>query len=117
MSDLPVDLRGVLRGLHDHHVEYALNGAVAMVFYGYVRNTEDLDIVVNPVEENLDRVGDWLRSNRRRAEAESGAAVRGARALGHAERFECHGPDVAGAGGRSAASARAAGMAAADRGG
>ena len=31
-----------------------------MVFYGYVRTTEDLDVAVNPACENLDRVADWL---------------------------------------------------------
>lgn len=62
MSDLLVDLRGLLRGLHEHNVEYALIGAIAMVFYGYVRNTEDLDVVVNPDSENLDRVTEWLKS-------------------------------------------------------
>ena len=33
-----------------------------MVFYGYVRNTEDLDLLVNPDPENLGRVADWLAS-------------------------------------------------------
>jgi hypothetical protein len=42
MTDRLVDLRGLLRGLHDHHVDFVLFGAIAMVFYGYVRSTEDL---------------------------------------------------------------------------
>jgi hypothetical protein len=33
-----------------------------MTFYGYVRLTEDLDVIVDPDEENLDRVADWLIS-------------------------------------------------------
>jgi hypothetical protein len=33
-----------------------------MLFHGFVRNTEDLDIVVAPDQENLDRVADWLMS-------------------------------------------------------
>ena len=37
-----VNLRGLLRGLHGHGVDYLISGAMAMVFYGYVRNTEDL---------------------------------------------------------------------------
>ena len=53
---------GLLRGLHDHNVEYVLTGALAMVFYGYVRNSEDLDVVVAPDQENLDRVAEWLSS-------------------------------------------------------
>lgn len=51
-----------LRGLHDHKVEHVLIGAVAMLFYGYVRNPEDLDIAVNPARDNVDRVADWLIS-------------------------------------------------------
>jgi hypothetical protein len=39
-----------------------LLGALAMIFYGYVRTTEDLDILVNPERANLDRVAEWLMS-------------------------------------------------------
>lgn len=63
-----VNLRGLLRGLHSHDVRYLVSGAMAMVFYGYVRNTEDLDLIVDPDPENLDRVADWLTS--------TGAALR-----------------------------------------
>lgn len=62
MTEPLVDLRGLLRGLHEHRIDYVLSGALAMVFYGYVRNTEDLDIVVAPDQENLDRVTQWLIS-------------------------------------------------------
>ncbi|MGA8339133.1 MAG: hypothetical protein WB761_30635 [Solirubrobacteraceae bacterium] len=62
MSDLIVDLRGLLRRLHEHDVDYVLFGALAMVFYGYVRNTEDLDIAIDPEPDNLDRVTEWLQS-------------------------------------------------------
>lgn len=62
MSNVLVDLRGLLRGLHEHQVEYVLFGAMGMLFYGYVRNTEDLDIAVKPDRENLDRVAEWLMS-------------------------------------------------------
>jgi hypothetical protein len=55
MTEPLVDLRGLLRGLHEHRAAYVVTGALAMVFYGYVRNTEDLDIVVAPDQENLDR--------------------------------------------------------------
>jgi hypothetical protein len=57
-----VNLRGLLRGLHTHGVSYLVSGAMAMVFYGYVRNTEDLDLIVDPEPENLDRLADWLTS-------------------------------------------------------
>lgn len=62
MTEPLVDLRGLLRGLHEHQVDYVLTGALAMVFYGYVRNTEDLDIVVAPDQENLNRATEWLIS-------------------------------------------------------
>jgi hypothetical protein len=62
MTDPLVDLRGLLRGLNEHRVEYVVTGAGAMIFYGYVRNSEDLDIVVAPDEENLDRLAEWLGS-------------------------------------------------------
>jgi hypothetical protein len=62
MTDPLVDLRGLLRGLHEYGVQFVLFGAMAMLFYGYVRNTEDLDIVINSDPKNLDRVTDWLIS-------------------------------------------------------
>lgn len=62
MTEPLVGLRDLLRGLHEHRVEYVVTGALAMVFYGYVRNTEDLDIVVAPDQENLDRATQWLIS-------------------------------------------------------
>ncbi len=36
------------------------SGAAALSFYGYVRATVDLDVVVRPSEDNLRRVHDWL---------------------------------------------------------
>jgi hypothetical protein len=62
MTDPFVDVRDLLRGLHSYCVDYVLFGALALLFYGYVRTTEDLDIAVNPEPENLDRVTEWLRS-------------------------------------------------------
>src|SRR5947209_2933808 len=59
-----LNLRGLLRGLHSHEIRYLVSGAMAMVFYGYVRNTEDLDLLVDPDPENLDRVADWLTAAR-----------------------------------------------------
>lgn len=62
MSEPVVDLRTLLRGLQEHEVDFVLFGALAMVFYGFVRNTEDLAIVVAADQENLDRVAEWLMS-------------------------------------------------------
>ena len=57
-----VDARELLRGLDKHEVEHVVFGALAMLFYGTVRTTEDLDIVVAPDEDNLNRVAEWLMS-------------------------------------------------------
>jgi hypothetical protein len=62
MTEPLVDAREMLRGLHRQKVEFVVFGALAMLFYGYVRTAEDLDIVVAPDEGNLDRVADWLTS-------------------------------------------------------
>jgi predicted nucleotidyltransferase len=62
VSEQLVSLREILQGLHDHEVDYVLFGATAMLFYGVVRNTEDVDIVVANSEANLRRVHDWLVS-------------------------------------------------------
>jgi len=62
MTEPLVDARELIRGLHKYEVEYLLFGALAMLFYGYVRTTEDLGIVVSPERENLNRVAEWLMS-------------------------------------------------------
>ncbi len=62
VSEPLVDAQELLRGLDEHKVEYVVFGALAMLFYGFVRTTEDLDIVVAPDKENLNRVAEWLMS-------------------------------------------------------
>jgi acylphosphatase len=77
-----VDLRAILRGLHDHEVAHVLFGSTAMLFYGFVRNTEDVDIVVAADEVNLRRVHDWLVS------IDARLALRPQRRFGPSERWE-----------------------------
>ncbi len=84
MTEPLADLRGLLQGLHEHRVEYVLFGSMAMLFYGYVRNTEDLDIAVNPDRENLDRVSEWLMS------IDAVLKLNPARAFGPRERWGMH---------------------------
>lgn len=79
-----VDLRGLLRGLHEHEVEYILFGAMGMLFYGYVRNTQDLDVIVKPDQENLNRVAEWLMS------LEAVLKLNPARRFGPRERWGLH---------------------------
>ena len=52
----------MLRGLRRHEVEFIVFGALAMLFYGYARSTQGLDLVVAPEQANLDRVADSLMS-------------------------------------------------------
>jgi hypothetical protein len=50
------DLRGLLTALAAADVEFVVVGGVAVGLHGYVRTTEDLDIVPNPESANLDRL-------------------------------------------------------------
>jgi hypothetical protein len=45
----------LLAGLADHDVRFLIVGGVAVTLHGYVRLTEDLDILLDPVEENITR--------------------------------------------------------------
>lgn len=50
------DLRGLVEALNASGVEFIAIGGVAVGALGFVRATEDLDIVPNPAPENLDRL-------------------------------------------------------------
>jgi hypothetical protein len=54
MSEL--DLRALLAALHDSQVRFVVIGGVAVAAHGYLRATEDLDIVPDPDRENLRRL-------------------------------------------------------------
>jgi hypothetical protein len=62
MTEPVVALRELLRSLREHEVDCILFGAAGLLFYGYARHTEDLDLIVSPDRENLERVTTWLRS-------------------------------------------------------
>jgi len=49
----PEDL---IKLLNDQHAEYVIIGAQALAAHGYVRATEDLDILINPTGQNIARV-------------------------------------------------------------
>jgi hypothetical protein len=55
------DLRSLLGALNDHGVEFVVIGGVAVGAHGYVRGTEDLDLVPNPDPANLDRLANALQ--------------------------------------------------------
>ncbi|PKD43915.1 nucleotidyltransferase [Rhodohalobacter barkolensis] len=46
--------------LNDQKVEYLLVGGYAVVLYGYVRYTGDIDFWINPTEENANRIVEVL---------------------------------------------------------
>ena len=50
------DMRELLRLFEVHQVRYALVGGFAVNFYGYVRATQDVDLLVAPTSENAVRV-------------------------------------------------------------
>lgn len=50
------DMKELLRLFEKHGVQYALVGGHAVNFYGYVRTTQDMDLLVVPTAENAGRV-------------------------------------------------------------
>jgi hypothetical protein len=46
----------VLRAFQDQNLEYVLIGATAMGFHGLIRATEDVDLVIKPTSENVERL-------------------------------------------------------------
>jgi hypothetical protein len=50
------DLRALLGALHERSVDFIVIGGVAVGAHGYVRGTEDLDVVPDPDPENLRRL-------------------------------------------------------------
>lgn len=54
------DFKDFLKLLNDKNVEYLLIGGYAVVYYGYVRNTGDMDIWVRVTKENLESTAEAL---------------------------------------------------------
>lgn len=50
------DLRSLLELLHERDVRFVVIGGVAVAAHGYVRGTEDLDLVPDPDPANLERL-------------------------------------------------------------
>jgi hypothetical protein len=76
MTEPLVDAREMLRGLRRSQVEFVVFGALAMVFYGYVRTTEDLEPGGRPRPREPRPGGGMADLDRRRAETESSTALR-----------------------------------------
>ena len=55
-------LERIFRALHRERVRYAVFGGIALNLHGIVRTTEDLDIFLEPTEENVRRLRVALHS-------------------------------------------------------
>ena len=53
--ELPPDFKELFRSLNAKGVEYLLIGGYAVIIHGYVRNTNDIDVVVSNDPENVTR--------------------------------------------------------------
>lgn len=56
-----LDVGGLLRRLHEAHIEYILIGGLAVNAWGVIRSTADIDICPSPSEQNLVRLASFLR--------------------------------------------------------
>ena len=50
------DLVGLCRSLNEHQVNYILIGGFAVILHGSVRGTKDIDLLVDPSEENVKKI-------------------------------------------------------------
>jgi predicted nucleotidyltransferase len=60
MMKMSEDFADFLKLLSDKNVDYVLVGGYAVVHYGYVRNTGDMDIWVRSAADNLRRTAEAL---------------------------------------------------------
>ena len=51
-----VDMKDLLRLFDEHDVEYVLVGGFAVNYYGYVRTTQDINLLVFPSPDNSGRI-------------------------------------------------------------
>jgi hypothetical protein len=56
------DLKALLGALHEQGVDFVVIGGVAVGAHGFVRGTEDLDLVPDPDPENLKRLVQTLEA-------------------------------------------------------
>ena len=54
-------LRRLFQALHDEGVDYVLVGGIALGLQGLVRATQDIDLFVDPAQENIARIQRALR--------------------------------------------------------
>jgi hypothetical protein len=61
MPDISPDMRDFLALLIKHDVQFALCGGFAVSYYGFIRTTMDIDILVYPSPANAASIMDVLR--------------------------------------------------------
>ena len=61
MTEPPLDIAELLRGLHAAGVDHVLVGGLAVNAYGVIRATKDVDICPSPEPTNLARLASLLR--------------------------------------------------------
>lgn len=57
---LTQDMKEFIELLEKYHVEYVLVGGFAVNYYGYIRTTQDIDILIFPSSENAQKMIDAL---------------------------------------------------------
>lgn len=50
------DLVSLCKSLNDQGVKYLLIGGFAVIIYGFVRGTKDIDLLVDPSPENIEKI-------------------------------------------------------------
>jgi hypothetical protein len=56
------ELLRVLRAFEEQKLDYVLIGATAMAFHGLIRATEDVDLLIRPSPENVERLRQALKA-------------------------------------------------------
>lgn len=54
------DLISLCRSLNKANVRYVLIGGFAVILHGYVRGTQDIDLLIDPSDENIQRLKEAL---------------------------------------------------------
>lgn len=57
-----ISIESILKKLEEHKVNYAVIGGVAVVLYGYVRFTKDIDLLIDFSTENVKRFAGVLNA-------------------------------------------------------
>lgn len=50
------DMKDIIDLFEKHNVQYVLVGGFAVIYYGYVRSTQDIDFLIFPSEENASKI-------------------------------------------------------------